>query len=434
LSLNADGSFSYTPDENFNGANSFTYHANDGVDDSNIVTVLITVNAVNDIPTADAGGPYSETLGQPVFFDGTASSDIDGDSITYAWNFGDGNNGSGVNPSHTYTTAETFSVTLVVNDGTVDSSPSISSAVISPLNNPPVVYDQSVQLTGSSIVITLSGSDLDGDSCTFSIVSQPPDGRLKKLKIISPTEAEITYTPKRSFTGTDSFEFMVNDGTDNSNVATVTITEDVPANTPPVANDDSDSVDKAGTVTVNLAANDIDDDDGLDLTSIQIVSGPSNGSVVVNADGTVDYTHDDSETTSDSFTYTIKDNSVATSNIATVDITINGPVSETLVHLGNLVGVPSAKGPWNIGTVEITVHDSGEVPISGVVVSVIWSDLFSGTDSCTTNASGICSVTDRIKNISGTATLTVQTMSGSGIVYDFGSNDIPNDFISFLVS
>src|SRR6185503_10459336 len=54
LTLNADGSFSYTPNANFNGADSFSYRANDGTVDSNVVTVTLTVSAVNDAPVAAA--------------------------------------------------------------------------------------------------------------------------------------------------------------------------------------------------------------------------------------------------------------------------------------------------------------------------------------------------------------------------------------------
>ena len=50
LTLNADGSFTYTPSGNFNGTDSFTYHANDGTADSNVATVTITVDPVNDAP------------------------------------------------------------------------------------------------------------------------------------------------------------------------------------------------------------------------------------------------------------------------------------------------------------------------------------------------------------------------------------------------
>ncbi|MFW5439425.1 MAG: LamG-like jellyroll fold domain-containing protein, partial [Methylophilaceae bacterium] len=91
----------------------------------------------------------------------------------------------------------------------------------------------------------------------------------------------------------------------------------------PTANNDGPAlVFEGGTSTFDLAVNDTDPDDGLDLASIVIVSNPTNGSIVVNANGSVDYTHDGSETTSDSFTYTIKDNGGNTSNIATVSVTV----------------------------------------------------------------------------------------------------------------
>jgi hypothetical protein len=89
-------------------------------------------------------------------------------------------------------------------------------------------------------------------------------------------------------------------------------------------------VDKSSTTTLNLASNDSDVDDGLDPASIAIVSGPSNGTVLVNADGTVNYTHDGSATETDTFIYTIDDLAGATSNIVIVDIAINNSVDELL--------------------------------------------------------------------------------------------------------
>jgi len=97
---------------------------------------------------------------------------------------------------------------------------------------------------------------------------------------------------------------------------------DDPVNIPPIAADDTFSAVKGTTTNFDITANDSDADDGLDLTSITIVTAPVNGSVVINADGSVDYTHNGSDTVSDEFTYTIKDNSAAVSNIATVTTTI----------------------------------------------------------------------------------------------------------------
>ena len=105
------------------------------------------------------------------------------------------------------------------------------------------------------------------------------------------------------------------------------------ANSPPVAVDDVFTVVNGSTTILNLATNDSDIDDVLDLTSITIVAAPASGSVAVNADGSVDYTHDGGGTVSDVFTYTIKDNSAAVSNIATVTITVL-PVAPAPVQAG----------------------------------------------------------------------------------------------------
>jgi VCBS repeat-containing protein len=126
LTLNADGSFSYTPNLNFNGTDSFSYHANDGQADSNVVTVSLTVNDVNDPPVADPNGPYTGDEGVPVTFDGSGSFDVDGTIVAYDWDFGDGGTGTGVSPSHTYAAAGTYTVTVTVtdDDGASDSDSS----------------------------------------------------------------------------------------------------------------------------------------------------------------------------------------------------------------------------------------------------------------------------------------------------------------------
>ena len=78
----------------------------------------------NLIPEANAGGPYTGVIGgQPVSFDGRASTDGNGDSLTYRWSFGDGTTGTGATPSHAYPAQGTYTATLVVNDGQADSRP-----------------------------------------------------------------------------------------------------------------------------------------------------------------------------------------------------------------------------------------------------------------------------------------------------------------------
>ncbi len=106
-----------------------------------------------------------------------------------------------------------------------------------------------------------------------------------------------------------------------------------PVNIPPVAADDAFTVDKGSTTKLGLADNDSDIDDGLDLASIDIVAAPAHGTLVVNADGSVNYTHDDSDTAADTFSYTITDVSAVVSNAATVTLTVL-PVAPPPVQAG----------------------------------------------------------------------------------------------------
>jgi VCBS repeat-containing protein len=80
LALAANGSFTYTPAANFNGADSFTYHANDGKSDSNITTVSITVTAVNDAPVSinDSYTSIKNTLLNAPVATGVLTNDTDG--------------------------------------------------------------------------------------------------------------------------------------------------------------------------------------------------------------------------------------------------------------------------------------------------------------------------------------------------------------------
>ncbi len=115
------------------GTYTVTLTVNDGSSDSPIVstTATIVTPPANSAPTADAGGPYAGDTGVAVIFDGSASSDPDGDVLSYAWDFGDGDTGTGVAPSHAYAVAGAYTVSLVVNDNEFDSAAASSAVTIS---------------------------------------------------------------------------------------------------------------------------------------------------------------------------------------------------------------------------------------------------------------------------------------------------------------
>jgi hypothetical protein len=132
LSFNAGGSFTYTPSPNFSGSDTFMYKANDGSSNSNLAVVTITVRQVNDVPVASTDGPYLGVTGIPVTMDASSASDVEGASLIFQWNFGDGSTLVTTQPSitHTYAIPGIFSVTLVVSDGQLASVPFTSQATI----------------------------------------------------------------------------------------------------------------------------------------------------------------------------------------------------------------------------------------------------------------------------------------------------------------
>jgi hypothetical protein len=109
------GHFEWTPGPADAGSYSVTFCGTDGAE-TTCETVSINVTAGNNPPIADPGGPYSGGTGEAVQFDGSGSSDPDGNSLTYSWLFGDGGTGSGVNPVHTYAAAGSYLASLTVTD------------------------------------------------------------------------------------------------------------------------------------------------------------------------------------------------------------------------------------------------------------------------------------------------------------------------------
>jgi len=184
-------------------------------------------------------------------------------------------------------------------------------------NIPPAAADQSVITTeNTSVGISLTASDENGDTLVYSITTDPEHGSL------SGNIPDLLYTPNLDYTGSDSFSFKANDEVVDSNIATVTITVNA-SNDPPVAAADAYSTDE--DVPLNVAAPGVlandSDVDGDALSALTPV-GPSNGALLLNADGSFTYTPDSNFNGADSFTYTVSDGSGG-SDTATVTITVN---------------------------------------------------------------------------------------------------------------
>lgn len=166
-----------------------------------------------------------------------------------------------------------------------------------------------------------------------------------------------------------TFELMVTDNFATTAAVEVTVTVRS-VNNPPQANDDVGiTADEGAAVTVDVAANDTDDGT-LDLSNVVIATAPVNGSATPNSNGTVTYRHDNSETISDSFTYTIKDNEGGTSNAATVSITIK-PVNDnpTVSNISN----QTTRENIPVGPIDFVIGDV-ETPANSLNVSATSSN------------------------------------------------------------
>ena len=200
---------------------------NDGTEDSDPVTVTITTQ--NSKPVADAGPDQSVFVTDTVQLDGSGSTDVDGETLTYTWALTSVPAGStavvsdpqAVMPTLSIDIPGTYVAQLIVNDGTVDSDP--VTVTITTLNSKPVAEagpDQTVFVTNTVQLDGNASSDVDGDSLTFQwAILSLPVGSIAFLS--DPQAASPSFIA--DLPGTYVVQLIVNDGTEDSAPDTVTI-------------------------------------------------------------------------------------------------------------------------------------------------------------------------------------------------------------------
>ncbi|MGB9798901.1 MAG: tandem-95 repeat protein [Thermanaerothrix sp.] len=398
LTLNNDGSFTYSPDTNYVGPDSFTYKANDGQADSNVAVVTITITPVNDQPKAN---PQEITVAEDnsVEFVLTAS-DVDNEELIFSV-VTQPTHGilTGTPPYLTYTPDENFfgldSFTFKVNDGQLDSEVATVSITVTAVNDAPVANSQTKTVAeDGSTVIVLTGADVDEDALTFTVVTQPAHGTLSGLP------PSLTYTPNPDYSGSDSFTFKISDGQVDSNVAMVSITV-TPVNDAPVALSDVFSVNEdtvLSVTTLGVLINDQDADG--DVLSALLVSNVDHGTLTLNTNGGFIYIPSKDYNGSDSFTYFANDGQ-ANSNPATVTLIVN-PINDAPVVvddtyraniLGILVSNPNVLGNDSDVDQDNLSVDLRSTPIHGVLninnngnFTYVPTPDYRGTDSFTYRA------------------------------------------------
>ncbi len=341
---NGDGTFTYTPPDGFDGEDSFGYTVSDGKGGEAQGTVRITVEPVNNPPSA-ADDSVTTDEDTPVTTGNVLANDTDpdGDSLSVSGVDGRSARGGTVadngNGTFTYTPPAGFdgedSFGYTVSDGNGGEAQGTVRITVEPVNNPPSAADDSVTTDEDTPVTTgnvlANDTDPDGDSLSVSGV----DGRSARGgTVVDNGNGTFTYTPPAGFSGNDNFRYTVSDGKGGEARGTVQIAVNT-VNEAPQAGADSISTTEGNPVTTgNVLANDTDPDG--DSLSVSGVDGRSaqGGTVVDNGDGTFTYTPPAGFSGTDSFAYTVSDGKGGEAQ-GTVNVTVtkvvpinNPPVAE----------------------------------------------------------------------------------------------------------
>ena len=332
LTLISDGSFTYTPNANFNGTDSFTYNLNSSPQPmsgwTDWATVTITVTPVNDAPELDPINDATMPELEPI---GIMATVYDPDSENFTFSLINGPEGATIHPelgifAWTPTEAQgpgvyTFSI-KVCDDGT----PSLCdqeevtltieevnlAPELDPIGNKEI--DEGVEFTFTA---TATDPDLPEQSLIYSMVDAPEGA------VIDSETGTFTWTPTRAQVGEHTIKICVSDG-ELEDCETITITVKL-VNQAPVAVADAYSTMKNEELEVaapGVLENDTDAD-GDDLTAV-LGETVQHGILVLNADGSFTYTPEEDFVGEDSFTYQAFDGNDH-SELVTVTITVVAP-------------------------------------------------------------------------------------------------------------
>ncbi|HDM8167488.1 TPA: tandem-95 repeat protein [Vibrio harveyi] len=336
IQYNDDGSYTITPDENYNGDLDLTFDIIDNDGGSVQVGLDITVNPVNDLPQAQDQQFTVEEDGILLFTDADlleGASDIDGDDLSIEnvlYTGADGvltDNGDG---TYSFAPNENFNgdvqFTFDVSDGT-GSTPAFIDVSVTPVNDPPVAGSTSYtvqedgQITISDEQLLANSSDVEGDVALADVSYSGSDG-----SFVDNGDGTYTFTPNENFDGNISLDVTVidQDGATDTTTAGIDV---IAVNDAPETSGIQAEVDEDNAITITqeqLLAN-ATDIEGDDLVASNLQTNDPDATIVTNDDGSFTITHTENFNGELDFTYNISDgeNDV----LSTLDLTVN-PVND----------------------------------------------------------------------------------------------------------
>uniref|UniRef100_UPI0031CE1669 Ig-like domain-containing protein n=1 Tax=Chitinophaga sp. TaxID=1869181 RepID=UPI0031CE1669 len=355
--VNADGTFTYSPNANYNGPDLFTIQLNDNHGGTTTVTITITVTPVNDAPTA---ADQTITTPEDTPYNGSVTgNDVDGDVLTYAKATDPSHGTVIVNSSgtYTYTPATDYngpdSFTITINDGNGGTVTVTVNITVVPVNDAPAATNQTITTPEDTPYNgSVTGTDADGDALTYNKSTDPLHGTATVN-----ADGTYAYTPNANYNGADNFTIVINDGHGGTTTITVNITV-TPVNDAPTGSDLNITTPKNTAYTGNITGNDIDGD----VLTYSKATDPSHGTVVVNTNGSFTYTPATGYVGNDNFTVVISDGQ--TSTTVTVYIT----VTQVVTHPG-ITLVKTAVRDGNVITYTFTITNTGDVALTNVILA-----------------------------------------------------------------
>ncbi|NOZ49945.1 MAG: tandem-95 repeat protein, partial [Chloroflexi bacterium] len=321
--LGGDGSIRYTPDLNYNGSDGFTYTISDGQGGSDVGSVTITINPVDDPPegvrdatilhtTAALLAVGTNLLQQTEAEIDVLANDVNPDhdqlQVTRVGRARFGRVSIAANGKVKYTPdagfglgTDTFTYTVGAVGKVFESVDAIHVVLNPPVDEVIAIDDAVTTLEDKSVTFPIISNDINNATGTqLSLMGVVPG---QGTVVVNPDDT-VTYSPPANLNGTDVITYVVGNGATGADtgVATVTIT---PVNDPPDAVADGATTPEDTAVTIDVLANDTDVDG--DALSVVEVGHPRHGTVEINPNGSLNYRPDSRFYGIDRFSYIVRD-------------------------------------------------------------------------------------------------------------------------------
>jgi large repetitive protein len=400
VTINPDGTITFSPNPNFNGTTTITYTISDGQGGHATATVTLTVTPVNDPPVANPSAATTNEDAAVVLPVLSNDTDVDGNPLTVT--AASAANGTvTINPDGTvtYTPNANFNgtdtVTYSISDGQGGTSTSTVTITVNPINDVPVaVNDSATTPEDAPVTIPVLGNDTDADGNPLTVTAATsPNGTV----VINP-DGTITFTPNPNFNGPTTITYTISDGQGGTATATVSVNV-TPVNDSPVARPDTAS----GTEDTPLVISPLANDSDVDGNPLTIVSASSpNGTVTINPDGSITFTPDPNFNGSTTITYQISDGQ---GGFSTATISVNvAAVNDPPVAVNDAATTPEDTPV----TVPVLTNDSD---VDGNPLTVTAASSPNGT--VVINPDGTITFTPN-PNFNGPATITYTISDGQG--------------------